>query len=250
MSEILWDVEGRVRIMTLNRPHKLNALTPEGLELFGHYLEEYHNDTEARALIVTGMGRAFSTGLDLSRASELLGDRPTLSSILAARFEKPVLAAINGYALGGGCEIALACDLRLAAEGAQIGLPEVKRGLIPGAGGTQRLVRAIPLGEAMHMLLTGEFISAQRAYAIGLVQKVVPASELMETAITIARTIAENGPLAVRAIKDAVHHGNGASMPTALVQEQFFALRTRQTEDSKEGIRAFVEKRKPDFRGR
>jgi enoyl-CoA hydratase/carnithine racemase len=246
----LWHHEGHVRVLVLNRPDKLNALTPEGLELLRGHLDEYRTDAGARALVITGTGRAFSTGLDLSRAAELLGDRPTLSSILAQGVFKPTIAAINGYAVGGGCEIALACDIRIAADDATLGLPEVKRGLIPGAGGTQRLVRLVPRGEAMKLLFTGEFISAQEAYRIGLVQQVVAKDSLRVAAVEMAGKIADNGPLAVRAIKEVISSGADLPLSTAMIREQEYALRARQTEDAQEGIKAFAEKRKPNFRGR
>jgi len=250
MAEVLWEKDGHVRIMVLNRPDKLNALTPEGLDLFRDYLGECRADPDARVLVVGGTGRAFSTGLDLSRAAELLGNRPTLSSILAQEFFKPVIAAINGFAVGGGCEIALACDIRIAAQDAKFGLPEVQRGLIPGAGGTQRLARLVPLGEAMKLLMTGEFISASDAHRIGLVQEVVPIENLRDAALQVARRIAENAPLAVQTVKEAIYRGLSLPLPSALIQEQLFALRVRQSEDMQEGIRAFREKRKPDFKGR
>jgi enoyl-CoA hydratase/carnithine racemase len=247
LTEVLWERAGHVRILTLNRPEKLNALTPEGLDRFRQLLGEYREDRSARTLIVTGAGRAFSTGIDLSRASELLGDRPTLSAILAEDLMKPAIAAINGHAVGGGCEIALACDIRIAAEDASLGLPEVTRGLIPGAGGTQRLARLVPLGEAMRLLLTGQLIAASEAYRIGLVQQVVPKGDILRCAVAMAEQIAANGPIAVRTIKEAVTQGLGLPLPAALAQEQTHARRARQSADAAEGIRAFVERRKPNF---
>jgi enoyl-CoA hydratase/carnithine racemase len=250
MAEVLWEKDGHVRILVFNRPDKLNALTPEGLELLRGYLGEYRADPDARVLVMTGTGRAFSTGLDLSRASELLGNRPTLSSILAEELFKPAIAAINGFAVAGGCEMALACDIRIAAPEAKFGLPEVQRGLISGAGGTQRLTRLVPLGEAMKLLLTGEFIPASEAHRIGLVQEIVPNDALRDAALRLARTIADNAPLAVQTAKEAVYRGMSLPLSTALAQEQLFALRVRQSEDTAEGIRAFREKRKPVFKGR
>jgi enoyl-CoA hydratase/carnithine racemase len=250
MAEVLWQRDRYIRMLVLNRPDKLNALTPDGLELLRDYLTEYRADEDARVLVITGAGRAFSTGLDLSHASDLLGTRPTLSTILAQELMKPVIAAINGYAVGGGCEIALACDIRIASTDAKIGLPEVRRGLIPGAGGTQRLVRLVPFGEAMRLLLTGDLISAQEAYRIGLVQELVPQERLVDAAVLLANTIAENAPLSVDAIKEAVYRGGELPLPAALALEQSLAQRVRQSDDTAEGIRAFQEKRKPNFKGR
>lgn len=251
--EVLWEADGRIRVMTLNRPEKMNALTLEGLNLQSRLLQEFRDDEDAWVLIITGKGKAFSTGLDLSQAHQAVGraERPPgLTGHNPITLWKPVLAAINGWALGGGLELALACDIRIASEDARLGFPEVKRALIPGAGGCQRLPRLVGIGNALKMLFTGDWIDAQEAYRIGLIQSVVPAERLMEEALQLARTICENGPLAVRAIKEAVYRGMDLPLPAALVQDNLIAFRNRQTEDAKEGPRAFLEKRPPRYQGR
>lgn len=252
VPEVLWEQRGRVCLMTLNRPEKMNALTPDGLALQSRLLQAFAEDDDAWALVITGVGRAFSTGLDLTKAKEAVGRSnrpPGLTGHNPLTIWKPIIAAINGYALGGGCELALSCDIRIAADDARIGLPEVKRGLIPGAGGCQRLPRLVPLGQALWMLFTGEWIDAAEAHRIGLVQQVVPRDRLVEEAVALAERICENGPLAVRAAKEAVYRGLDLPLPAALIQDNLLALRNRLTDDAQEGPRAFVEKRSPVYRG-
>lgn len=255
--EILWEKRDRVRILTLNRPDSLNALSLEMMRLEAECLEEFGNDDEAWVLIYTGTGRAFSTGLDLGAAREILALPPekrprTLTAPNAPEIWKPVIAAVNGFALGGGCELVLACDIRVAADDAEFGLPEVKRALIPGAGGCQRLPRLIGLGNAFLLLLTGDRIPAGEAYRMGLVQKVVPRQTLLDEALGLADKICENGPVAVRLVKETALRGLRMSLPDALAQDRLMSIRNRQTapEDVEEGIKAFREKRKPLYRGR
>ena len=252
-SEIEWKKQDHVRLMTLNRPEKMNALTPDGEAELSQRLIEFRDDEEAWVLVITGSGRAFSTGLDLSKAHKRMaatGRPPTLIGADALEIWKPIIAAINGYCLGGGCEMALNCDIRIAGDDARIGLPEVKRALIPGRGGIARLMRTIPRGWAMYMLLTGDWLEADEAERVGLVQKVVPTDQLVDEAMDLAKRICQNGPLAVRAVKEAAIRGADIPLQAAMVQDQFISFKNRQTEDAKEGPKAFVEKRPPAYKGR
>lgn len=252
-DEVLWDRAGRLRIMTLNRPETKNALTLEGQGLQSALLREFADDDDAWILVITGAGGNFSTGLDLRQAGAAVGRAnrpPGLTGHNPLVTWKPILAAIDGYALGGGCELALACDIRVASQGARLGFPEVKRALFPGAGGCQRLSRVVPLGAAFMLLFTGEWIDAAEAYRIGLVDRVVGSESALADAVTLAERIAANGPLAVRTVKESVLRGLDMSLPAALVQDNLLALRNRQTEDAAEGPRAFLEKRPPVYRGR
>lgn len=253
MAEVEYAREGHVRIITLNRPESLNALTVDGEALLSAHLQALQQDDDARVAIITGGERAFSTGLDL-KARGLNNATPvrprTLTSPDPLTITKPIIAAIAGYALGGGLELALAADIRIAGDNARLGLPEVRRGLIPGAGGMQRLTRLIARGDAMRLLLTGEWITADEAYRIGLVQQVVAVAALMTEAMHWAQTIAANAPLAVQACKEAVTVGSGLSLSAALAYDRLLVYKNRQTEDSQEGVRAFLEKREPNFQGR
>jgi enoyl-CoA hydratase/carnithine racemase len=256
-DEILWEKRDRIRILTLNRPDALNALSLPMMRREAECLDEFQTDDDAWVLIYTGTGRAFSTGLDLGAAREILAVPPEkrpriLTAPNAPEIWKPIIAAVNGYALGGGCELALACDIRVAADDASFGLPEVKRALIPGAGGCQRLPRLIGLGNAFLMLLTGERIDAGEAYRVGLVQKVVPRETLLDETFALAEKICENGPVAVRLLKEAALRGAEMSLRDALAQDRLMSIRNRQTapEDVEEGIKAFREKRKPAYKGR
>ena len=209
-QEVIWEKRGHVRIITFNRPEAMNAMTLQMFRLEEQYLKEFVEDNDAWVLIYTGTGRAFSAGLDLKAIKEITTEqrRPrTLISADPPEIWKPIIAAINGYAVGGGCELALACDIRIAADDARIGVPEVKRALVAGGGAHQRLPRLISLGNALMVILTGDWIDAQEAYRIGLVQKVVPADRLLEEAIQLAEKLCDNGPIAVRTAKEAVFRG-------------------------------------------
>jgi len=247
-QEVLRSDVGHVRVLTLNRPEKLNALTPAGQDQFSHELKAFRDDDDAWALVITGAGRAFSTGLDLSRAPELLGrTAATLNGPNGLEIWKPIIAALHGHVGGGGCETALACDIRIASEDVKLGLTEVRRGLIPGAGGIQRLVRQIAFGDALKILFTGEWVSAQEAWRIGLVQEVVPVGQDVERAVELAQQICTNGPLAVRTVKEAAYRGIDIPLRHALAQDQLFSFRNRQNADAREGVRAFLEKRPARF---
>ncbi len=247
-----------IAIVTIRRPEKLNALNQKVMKELHACFEQLRDDDAVRVVIVTGAGeKAFVAGADISelavltpvggRAMSLAGQR-TLG--LIENLGKPVIAAVNGYALGGGCELAMACTLRIASENARFGQPEVKLGIIPGYAGTQRLPRLVGKGRALELILTGEPVTAQEAYRIGLVNLVVPQSGLMTSAEALARKIMANGPLAVRFAMEAVNHG--AEMTVAegqFLEATLFGL-CCTTEDKNEGTRAFLEKRPAKFVGK
>lgn len=254
---LTFDVADRIATVTVNRPDKLNALNDATIAEIGGAIDEARMRQDVGGVILTGAGRAFVAGADVA---ELRGQSPFVAKGRARagqevfdRIEaspKPVVAAVNGFALGGGCELAMACHLRVASEHARFGQPEVKLGLIPGFGGTQRLPRLVGKGRAMQLLLTGEIIDAEEAYRIGLVNRVVHAAELLGTAQMILKQILANGPLAVALCIEAVNRG--VEMPQgdglALEANQFGL--SAASEDMREGTAAFLEKRAPAFRGR
>lgn len=240
--------------MTLNRPDAMNALNPNMARLQEQYFDEFAGDDEAWVLIFTGVGRAFSTGLDLAAVKEMFSRKnpPKSFALLPPGVWKPVIAAVGGYAVGGGCELAMACDIRIAADDARFGLPEVKRALMPGAGGCVRLPQNVSLGNALMMLFTGDWIDAQEAYRTGLVQKVVPRDKLLDETVQLAEKICENGPVAIRHIKETVYRSLHIPIADGLVLNNLLSARNRQTapEDMEEGIKAFAEKRKPAYKGK
>ena len=234
----------------------MNAFNFATIQAFSEATIKFRDDNEAWVAIITGAGdKAFSAGFDLK---ELIPGEDKLPSPgggppLIQRglyIWKPFIAAINGVAMGGGLELALACDLRIAAETATLSVPEVKWNLIPGWGGTQRLPRMIPMAKAAEMLLTGDRIDANEAYRLGIVNKVVPAVELMDAAEAMANKIAKNGPLAVRAAKEAMIRGTSMTLDEGMQLELDLVESLLDTEDAKEGPKAFAEKRKPEFKGR
>jgi enoyl-CoA hydratase/carnithine racemase len=258
LQNILFEVRDRVAFVTVNRPKVLNALNDQTMEeLRRIFLEIRHRD-DVQGVIFTGAGeKAFIAGADineLATQTPLEGkDRSRRGHHILEIIEnlgKPVVAAVNGYALGGGCEIAMACHIRLASENAKLGQPEVKLGIVAGYGGTQRLVRLIGLGRALELLLTGEPVSSQRAYEIGLVNAVYPAAELLQQSEAFLRKILANGPVAVKLTLEAAIHGTQMSLAEGLnLEANLFAV-SCTTEDMKEGTRAFVEKRSANFKGK
>jgi enoyl-CoA hydratase len=257
-DSLLLERDGPVATVTFNRPHVRNALNAETLGALGETMRELQADDRVRVVILTGAGdKAFVAGADIN---ELAVQTPTTARAFALAGQhafdiveglgKPVIAAINGYALGGGCELAMACTIRLAADTAAIGQPEINLGIIPGYAGSQRLARLVGKGKAMELLLTGVPVSAAEAQRIGLVNRVVGVSELMNEARTLADQLARNAPIAMRYILDAVNRG--LEMPFAQAAEYeatLFGL-VAATDDMREGTRAFLDKRKPDFKGR
>ena len=254
---LLVERRGRVAVVTINRPEKRNALNIQTRAEGAAALEELRADEEVRVVVFTGAGdKAFIAGADIAefagRTANVQRDVMTGRSLFTAidTFPKPVIAMINGYCLGGGCELAMACDLRIASERASFGQPEINLGIIPGGGGTQRLTRLVGEGKAMELILTGEIIDAQTAYNYGLVNTVVAAEELETKTMEIANRIAEKSPIALRMAKEAVKTASRAPLDEGLRREiDLFAL-CFSSEDKDEGVKAFLEKRKPEFKGR
>ena len=254
-----FEVDQHVATITLNRPEAMNSIDPQTRAQLHEAWARIKTDDKVRVAILTGAGeKAFCTGSDLKKTmppkesfAELTFGRDESDHLLAGLdTDKPLICAINGYAMGGGMELALACDIRIASENAQFALSEVRIGSIPGAGGTQRLPRAIGASNAMLMLLTGDRFDAQEALRIGLVSKVVPQSELLDQARAIAQRIAQNAPLSVRAIKRLVYQGLDMPLPAAMDAERYVFGLLRDTEDRIEGRKAFQEKRVPNYKGR
>jgi (E)-benzylidenesuccinyl-CoA hydratase len=264
MPPVLYGQNDRIVTITINRPEAMNAIDAETHQALIDAWTRFRDDDSAWVAILTGAGdRAFSAGADLKKlipaafAKEPQRGRARhhndfgLAGITRGlEIWKPMIAAVNGHCLAGGLEQALACDVRLASPNATFGLTEVRWAIMPGAGGTQRLPRVVPLGKALEMILMGQQISAEEAYRIGLVNLVVPAPELMPTAVAWAETLCERGPLAVRAAKEAVIRGLTLPMADGLRLEAFLSNTLRGTEDALEGPRAFAEKRRPEFKAR
>ncbi len=254
---LIYKKEGRVATFTINRPEAFNAMNPETYKELSDALIDFKDDDDLWVGIVTGAGdRAFCAGADIKTmlpVIKLTKDQPWVdppSLYRGLNLWKPMIAAINGLALGGGLELALGCDIRIASENAILGLPEVTLGLVPGWGGTQRLPRAIPMALAAEMILTGKKIDAKEAYRIGLVNKVVPLADLMKATREMAETLLKSGPLAIRAAKKAMMLGIGEPLPRGLEIERDMMEYILTTEDFTEGTQAFVEKRKPVYKAK
>jgi enoyl-CoA hydratase len=254
---ILVERRNGVAIITINRPEKRNALNIQTRSEGAAVLDELRVDDAVRVVVFTGAGdKAFVAGADIAEFAnrtaitqrEVMLERSLFNAIDG--FPKPVIAMINGYCLGGGCELALACDIRIASEKASFGQPEINLGIIPGGGGTQRLTRLVGEGKAMELILTGAIIDAQTAFTIGLVNHVVPVDQLETKTMEIANRIAEKSPIALRLAKEAVKIASRSSLDEGLRREvDLFAL-CFSSEDKDEGVSAFLEKRKPEFKGK
>ncbi len=255
LNYILLNKDENIGILTINRPKALNALNSEVLDELNKAIDQVIEDDNIHILIITGEGKAFVAGADIGQMKDM--------DVFEARefakkglsifrkielMEKPVIAAVNGYALGGGCELAMACDIRIASDKAKFGQPEVGLGITPGFGGTQRLARIVGIPKAKELIFTGETINAEEALRIGLVNKVVAAESLMEEALTMARKIASKGQLAVRYSKVAINRGIETDIETGLAMERELFGLCFATEDQKEGMGAFLEKRSPNFK--
>ena len=255
---ILIGVEEDIATITFNRPKALNALNSALLEELSHALDDMAADEDIRVLILTGAGdKAFVAGADITelancnalQAKQFARQGQLMINKIAA-LPIPAIAAVNGYALGGGTEMALVCDFIYASENANFGLPEINLGIIPGFGGTQRLARLIGPNQAKEMIYTGKMISADEAKAVGLVNKVCPLENLMDEAMSTARLIKTKGKVSLRAAKQAVNNGLNTDLGTGLhIEQDAFAI-CMANEDAKEGTKAFLEKRKPEFKGR
>lgn len=254
---LLLEKRDRVAIITINRPDKLNALNIKTREEGAALLDELRNDDSVGVVVFTGAGeKSFVAGADIAefagRTSMTQRDVMMSRSLFTAidSFPKPVIAMINGFCLGGGCELALACDIRIASENASFGQPEIKLGIIPGGGGTQRLTRLVGEGKAMELILTGDFIDAKTALSLGLVNHVVPLDQLQTKTMEIASRIADKGPIALQLAKESVKIASRSNLDEGLRREvDLFAL-CFSTEDKDEGVSAFLEKRKPAFKGK
>ncbi|MCA1613399.1 MAG: enoyl-CoA hydratase/isomerase family protein [Acidobacteria bacterium] len=253
---LLLEKRGRVALITINRPEKLNALSIQTRQEGARALDELRDDADVRVVVITGAGdKSFVAGADIAefdgRTAVTQRDVMTGRSLFTAvdTFPKPVIAMINGFCLGGGCELALSCDLRVASERARFGQPEIKLGIIPGGGGTQRLTRLVGESKAMEMILTGDMIDAQNALTLGLVNRVVPHEELEARTMELANVIAGMSPVALRLAKEAVKTASRSTLDEGLRREvDLFAI-CFSSRDKDEGVRAFLEKRQPEFTG-
>jgi enoyl-CoA hydratase len=257
-NNILYEVEEKIAFLTINRPKRLNALNVATIEEIGHALAQARNADEVRVIILTGSGdKAFVAGADINEFEGVgLGggfDFARRGQKLTTDLEnigKPSIAAVNGLALGGGCELALACTFRILADHVKLGLPELGLGVIPGYGGTQRLARVVGKSRALWAMLTGDMIGAQDALQMGLANMVVKTEELMDVAKKVANKIVEKAPLAVKMALIAVNQGVQTDQETGLILEAAFGNLVLVSEDKEEGVKAFIEKRKPNFKGK
>lgn len=254
-NNLLLKKEGNICVLSINRPNALNALTTEVLKELKDAIGIVENDQDVYVLIITGEGKAFVAGADIVEMKDKNAEEARAFAKLGIEvfrrlelMEKPVIAAINGFALGGGCELAMSCDIRIAGEKAKFGQPEVGLGITPGFAGTQRLSRLVGMAKAKELIFTADIINAQEAEKIGLVNKVVTQEELLETVMEMAKKIASKGQFAVRYSKTAINRGIETDIETAMaIERDLFGL-CFATEDQKEGMNAFIEKRRPEFK--
>jgi enoyl-CoA hydratase len=251
------EIDDKILIVAIDRPKAMNALNRETLGELQSLVWKYWDDTNIGCVIITGAGKAFVAGADITELKDLdiTGGQATaargqrlMNSI--QRFPRPVIAAVNGFALGGGCELAMACDIRFASEKAKFGQPEINLGIIPGYGGTQRLPRLVGRGKAMHLILSGAIIGAQEAHRIGLVDEVFPPDELMDKAKELARLICSKAPIAVSLAKEVVNYGIEAPLGVGCDLEKAHFGAVCGSQDKLEGMTAFLEKRSPNFKGK
>lgn len=257
LKNVLYEKKEQIAYVTINRPETLNALNCDVLNELIYLMKNVNVDSEVRVVILTGAGRSFVAGADISQMRGLTTeegrDMTRLGQECMALIEKsckPVIAAVNGFALGGGCELAMSCDFIIASEKAKFSQPEVNLGIIPGFGGTQRLPRLVGKNMAKYMIMTGEMLNAQQAFEAGIVQKVVPAEELLDTATAVANTILSKAPIAIRMAKLAVNNGVNMDLSSAIEYEAETYTVSFASEDRVEGMSAFVEKRQADFKGK
>jgi len=258
LENVVYEKKGPIAYVTLNRPKVLNALNNATINELRTAFEDVRDDSAIRGVILTGAGdKAFAAGADIAEIAnntvveaEAATRRGQALTDLIENLGKPVIAAVNGFALGGGCEMAMACAMRIAAESAKFGQPEVKLGVMPGYGGTQRMPRLIGRGQALKLILSGEIIDAAEAYRIGLVDELVPAAQLIERAETVLKKIIANAPLSVKYALEAVNKGLETSVAEGLLIEASLFAVCASTDDKKEGTSAFLEKRVPKFQGK
>jgi enoyl-CoA hydratase len=257
LENVVYDKKGSIAYVTLNRPKVMNALNKATINELQGVFEDARDDSVVRGVILTGAGeKAFAAGADIAEIAnntaveaEEATRRGQALTDLIENLGKPVIAAVNGFALGGGCELAMACTIRIAAESAKFGQPEVKLGVMPGYGGTQRMPRLIGRGRALKLILSGEVIDASEAYRIGLVDELEPDTHVIERAETVLKKIMANAPLSVRYALEAVNKGLETSVAEGLLLEASLFAICASTDDKKEGTSAFLEKRSPNFRG-
>jgi enoyl-CoA hydratase/carnithine racemase len=258
LENVVYDKKGPIAYVTLNRPKVMNALNKATIKELRAAFEDARDDSAVHGVILTGAGeKAFAAGADIAEIAnntaveaEAATRRGQALTDLIENLGKPVIAAVNGFALGGGCELAMACTIRVAAESAKFGQPEVKLGVIPGYGGTQRLPRLVGKGRALKLILSGEIIDAAEAYRIGLVDELEPDAHVIERAETVLKKIIANAPLSVKYALEAVHKGLETSVAEGLLIEASLFAVCASTDDKKEGTAAFLEKRSPKFQGR
>ena len=256
-ENIIFEKKNGIGYVTVNRPEALNALNDSVIEELDSVFRAIDRDDEVRVVIITGAGRAFVAGADIAQMSRLDGSEGRVMSMRGQKvmefiefMDKPVIAAVNGFALGGGNELSMACDIRIASETAKFGQPKVNLGIIPGYGGTQRLPRLVGRGMAKKLIYSAEIIDAEEAYRIGLVDEVVPADQLMDTAAKLAETIASKAPIAVKMAKAAINNGMNTDLKTGVQFEAEAYASTFVSEDRVEGMKVFLEKRPAKFKNR
>lgn len=253
---IIVQKDGHAGLITLNRPDAMNALNNEMMDEITHALQLFEKDDDIAAMVITGSEKVFAAGLDIKEIADKTYSEVIHENLVTKNWEeitrckKPVIAAIAGYALGGGCEVAMMCDIIIAAENAKFGQPEVSVGVIPGAGATQRLIRSVGKSKAMEMCLTGRHMGAQEAERVGLVSRIVEADMLVEEAIKMANAMSKMSPLAIKQTKEAISRSYEMTLQEGLLFERRLFHACFGTEDQKEGMSAFIEKRQPNFKGK